>query len=206
VTYNPVSDGHESLSIYLQIGGTQYVIRGARGTCTFELNASQIPYLKFEFKGLFTLPIEAVRANPTLAAFKKPLPVNNVNTPTFTLKGQDMVMRSFMLNMGNQVEGRFLVGEEEILIVDRADNIDTKVKAKALAAAFNPYALALGEATLPIVLKHGTVAGNIAQIDVAKAQMQRPQGLENTQNIVEWPLRMIPVPTNGNDHWTLTLT
>ena len=206
VAYNPVSDGHESISIYFQVGGTQFVIRGARGTCTFELSSSAIPYLKFEFTGLFTTPTEQARANPVLGAFKKPLPVNNANTPVFTLNGQDLIMRSFMLNLGNEVAPRFLVGTEEILITDRADMVDTKVTAKALSAAFNPFDLAMDQSLIPIVLKHGTTAGNIAQIDIASAQMQRPQGLENTQKIVEWPLRLEPIPTNGNDQWTLTLT
>ncbi|SPH20987.1 hypothetical protein ASD8599_01728 [Ascidiaceihabitans donghaensis] len=205
VVYNPVSDGHESLSTYFQVEGTQHVIKGTRGTCTLDLSSSAIPYLNFEFTGLFTRPTEEARANPDLSGFMDPLPVNNANTPVFTVDGTSLTMRSFMLNLGNEIAPRFLVGEESILITDREDSVETKVVGVDLGT-FDPYGLALDQAEIPIVLKHGTQAGNIIQIDVARAQMQRLQGLENAQKIMEWPLRLSPIPDAGNDQWTLTLT
>ncbi len=205
VTYNPVSDDHESLAIHFMIAGTRFVMIGARGNCTIEYTSSGLPYLKFEFLGLFTQPSEQTRPEVSLAAFIKPLAVTKANTPTFTIDGVALVMRSLMLNLGNAVEPRFLVGSEGILITDKTESVETKVEAVPLGT-LNPFSLAAAQTDVAIELEHGLNAGNIASLTVSKAQMQRPQGLENTQNIVEWPLRLVPIPTVGNDQWSLTLT
>lgn len=205
VIYNPITDNHESVSIYLWIGSTRYVLRGTRGTAKFTINAQGIPYIEFEFTGLFTQPSEQTRTLPTLTAFQKPRVVSSTNTPTFTINSIAMVMRSFSLDLKNKVEPRFLVGAEAILITQREDMIATQVEAQPLSA-INPFTLAANQTTMPVNLVHGTGAGNIVTLNAPTAQMQRPQGLENAQDIKEWPLSLMPLPTVGNDQWTLTLT
>lgn len=206
VAYNPVSDAHESITLHLWIGATRYAIVGARGNCRLRIEAQKIPYLEFEFTGLFTLPAETARVTTTLTAFQKPDVVARANTPVFTLDGASLVMRSFLINLGNAVEGRFLVGSEDILITDKAETIQTSIEAVPLTT-FDPFAKAASQAAVAVALTHGTVAGRRVQIAVPKAQVQRLQGLENSQNIKEWPLRMVPLPNSGagNDQWTLTL-
>lgn len=205
VTYNPVSDDHESLTFHLYIGGTRYVLVGTRGTCIYRLNAQAIPYLEFEFTGLFKLPSEQARPTPVLTGWNAPKVGTKANTPVFTIDGTSFVMRSFALNFGNTVENRFLIGSEGVLITDRSESIETTVEAQPLSD-FDPFTLAYDATQVPVVLTHGLTAGSIATLQAPTSQMQRPQGLENSQNIKEWPLRMVPVPTSGNDQWTLTLT
>ena len=117
----------------------------------------------------------------------------------------DMVMRSFELDLGCKVEKRFLIGAEAILITQREDMIKTVVEAQPLTF-INPFTLAAAQTTVPVSLVHGVGAGNIATFAIPAAQMQRPQGLENAQDIKEWPLSLMALPTTGNDQWTLTLT
>lgn len=207
VTYNPVSAGHEALTLYLWIDSTLYKMTGARGTAVFRVNAQGIVYIEFDFTGLFTLPTDTPQSTPDLAAqiARKPKVATTVNTPTFSVHGVDLVMRSFALNLGNTVETRFLVGSDSVLITDRAETVETTVEAVTLAT-LNPFQLAADQATGAIALTHGTVAGSIASIAIPSAQMQRLQSLENQQNIKEWPLRLVPLPTAGDDQWTLTLT
>lgn len=207
VTYNPVTSAHESVTIHLWIDGTQYKMLGARGTCVMRVNAQGIPYLEFEFTGLWTVAVDAAQPTATIASqlTNKPVVATSVNTPAFSFNAVPLVMRSFALNLGNQVETRFLVRSESILITDRAETIEATVEAVPLAT-LNPYALARDQTTGALTLTHGTVAGKIATIAVPAAQLQRPSGLENQQNIVEWPLRMVPIPVSGNDQWTLALT
>jgi hypothetical protein len=205
VTYNPVSDSHESIALYVWVGGTQYVMLGTRGTCTMEFTAQGIPYLKFEFTGLFKLPSEQPRVAPALGSFQKPQVVTSANTTTFTINSIPLVMRSCMLNLGNAVEPRFLVGSEGILITDKSESVEATVEAVPLTT-LDPYQMANDQTSVPVSLVHGVGAGKIATLSLPTAQMQRPQGLENAQDITEWPLRMVPVPTVGNDQWTLTLT
>lgn len=205
VTYNPISESHESVTIYLWIGGTLYALRGARGTCTLTCSASAIPYLEFDFTALYAEPTETARDAPTLTGFQKPRVASNATTPTFTIDGTGLVMRSFSMDFGNQVEPRFLIGAEHILIVDRSELIETTVEAVPLTT-YNPYAKAAAAEDVDVTLVHGTKAGNIATLNAPTAQMQRPEGLANAQNVTEWPLRLQPRFAAGNDQWTLTLT
>ncbi|WP_323036252.1 phage tail tube protein [Pararhodobacter sp.] len=207
VAYNPVSRGHESAALHLWIGDTRYALTGIRGTATIRVNASGIPMVEFELTGLFVMPTEATPVVPDLDAQldAEVLAATTANTPTFTINSVAMVMRSFALAMGNQVEPRFLVGSDSVMITGRTDTIETTVEAKSLSA-FNPFALAKASTPLPVSLVHGTAAGKIITLSVPTAQMQRLSGLEEQQGIKEWPLKLAPLPNAGNDQWTLTFT
>lgn len=205
VVYNPISDSFESLTIYLHIDGHLFTLTGARGNCDIVVNASAIPQLEFTFTGLWTKPAAGTLPTPTYTAFKKPLVASNVATPTMTIDEEDMVMRNFKLAMGNQVEGRFLVGAEEIVIVDRSDMIETQVEAVAVAT-LDPWALARDQTAFAVALTHGAAAGRTAALAAPTCQMQRPGDPTEAQGIMEWPLNIVPLPASGNDQWTLTLT
>lgn len=205
VVYNPISKGHESVSIHIGIDGTRYVLLGAKGDAKFTVSASGIPMIEFTFTGFFTLPTEVANVAPDYSKFQAPTPATSTNTPVFTMAGGAYVLRSFALPMGNDVKPRFLIGAERVLITDRSEAVEATIEAVPLTT-FNPFQAARDGSQLPIVLKHGTAAGKIVQFDIPKAQMQRPQGLEEKGGIVEWPLRLAPQPTAGNDQWTLTLT
>lgn len=205
VTYNPVTDAHESVTIYLYIGETLYALKGARGTAKFNVTAQAQPKIEFEFTGLFVKPAESARPAADQTAFQKPEVATSARTPVFTIGGTPLIMRTAMLDLANSVEGRFLIGSEKILITDREDLLETTVEAVPLTT-IDPFDLAQNQTQVAVQLVHGTVAGKIATLDVPAAQMQRPQGLSYAQNIKEWPLRLIPLPVTGNDQWTLTLT
>ena len=205
VVYNPVSDEHESATFYLHIGGTRYVMYGARGNVRYVLGAQGIVYLEFTFTGLYDTPSEAARATPALSAFKAPQIASQRNTATFTMGGVSPVLRNLTLDLGNTVEARFLIGSEGILITDKQDMVEMTIEALPLTT-INPFSLAETQTAVALQLVHGTGAGRIATLDIDRLQMQRPQGLTNAQGIKEWPLRGIPLPDAGNDQWTLTLT
>lgn len=206
VTYNPVSDGFESLTHSMQIGGTLYKMLGVRGTAKLNWTARKVPEITFDLTGLWSKPVEAARVTPTnLSDFKDPKVVSKVNTPLFTLGGTALHMRSCELDLGNQVSTDFLVGHEEVEIEERKDMIATTVRAVPLTT-FDPYDLALSGADAPLVLTHGTLAGLITTLEASRAQVQRADGLEDASGKAEWPLRLLPRPSVGNDQWTLALT
>lgn len=66
-----------------------------------------------------------------------------------------------------------------------------------MAAAGTPQALSL---------VHGVGAGRICTLSVPAAQVLRPTGVEEQDGIVEWPLKFQPLPTSGNDQYTLAFT
>lgn len=204
VVYNPVSTAHESVTLHLWIDSTRYVLLGARGNCKLMVTAQGIPYLEFAFTGLWTLPAEAARVAPVLTAFQKPEVASKAKTPVCTLDGVAFVTRSLSLDLGNQVENRFLIGAESVLITDKSETVEMRVEAVPLTT-WNPFAKAEAQDAVALVLTHGTVAGRRATLTVPTMQLQRPQGLENSQNIKEWPLRAVPLPVLGNDQFTLSL-
>lgn len=205
VTYNPITDNPESVTIHFHYDGIRHRLRGARGNVKFMVEASGIPYLEFEFWGLFEPATDTVNPAPTLTAFRDPLVANNTNTPVFTIDGVAMVLRTFSFDIGSKVEPRFLIGSEGILITGREEKIEARVEARAMSI-FNPYSRAQAANRVPIVLQHGVTAGNRATLNVPLAQIQRPGGIEQQQNIAEWPLSFVPQQNAGNDQWTLTLT
>jgi hypothetical protein len=205
VVFNPISTGFQSVSIYFQLGGTLYRMPGARGTVTFMVTAQGIPYLEFEFTGLYVGPTEETVIAPTLTAFQKPQVASVANTPEFTLNAEVMVMRSFSLKLGNTVEPRFLVNSEEVIISDRDDMVEMVVEAKPVTL-INPYALAIAQTQVPLMLRHGTGVGRRTALSIPGLLLMRPNDLSENQGIVEWPLKGRAIGTDGTDQWTLTLT
>lgn len=206
VTYNPISEGQESGTFYFYIGETLFKMKGARGTSKFTISAQGIPQIEFSFTGLYDVPTQNARpTNAVLTAFKKPKIAAKAHTPIFTIAGTALKMRQFVMDLGVSVEPRLQVTSEEILITDRTEMIETTVDAEALTL-INPYQLAADQATVAVVLQHGTTIGSKITFNLPALQLQRPAGLEQNQGITEWPLKGVPLPTTGNDQWTLVLT
>ena len=208
VEYTPISDNFEKAAIYVQIGPTRYVLLGAVGTGEISFNAQGIPVCRGTWTGLWSLPSDqAPVAGIDLSNFVDPQVVTKANTPVYTVDGISFAMRNFGFNLGNDVQGRFLVGVERVLIVDRNETITCTVEAVPMAT-FNPYAKAsqTPKARMPIVLQHGTVVGRKVKFEAPACTLNRPSGIENQQGIVEWPLTFVPLPTDGNDQWTITLS
>lgn len=205
VAYAPRSADHESLTLYVNVDGTVYLLTGARGTVVMSANASSIPMLAFTFTGLWTKPSNGAIPTVDRSDWATPRVASDSNTPTFTIATVPCVMRTFSLDVGNEVEGRFLINSESIQIVDRAGLIETQIEAVGLST-LDPYALAQTGDTVAVSLVHGTGAGRIATLSAPYAQMQRPQPPTSAQGIVEWPLRLATLDSSGDDQWSLTLT
>ena len=206
VTYNPVSTSHDSATFYFQLGGTLWKMKGARGSVKFTLNAQTIPVMSFSFTGLFEVAAEAARPTPAFTTWRKPIIVSDANTPVHTVNGVPLILKEFNFDLGVKVEPRFLIGSHSIEIVGREEMIEAKVEAVPLSA-FDPFSLAVAQTEVPVVVTHGTVAGARCTITALLAQMQRTTALEESQGIVEWPLRLAPqIGATGNDQFTIAFT
>lgn len=207
VAYSRVSTGHESVTIYFNIDGIRHVMVGARGNVVLKVSAQGIPYLEFEFWGLFAQPSDVALPAVTLGSQLSLAPQigSSTNTPTFTVGGVTLVLREFSLDAGNQVVPRLLIRSETIMISDMDESIDMRVEAVPLAT-LNPFLLAQNATTQALSLVHGVGAGRICTLAVPTAQFQRPSGYQQQDGIVEWPLKMKALPTAGNDQLTLTFT
>jgi hypothetical protein len=203
VTYEPISTSFESLTFYVNIDGILHKMLGARGTFVAKLNALGIPVWSYTYTGLFVQPSSAAAPTPDYSVFQVPTAASKANTPTFTVDGVAMRMKSFEFNRGAQVERRFLINYEAIEITDAVESLSCTVDAVALAT-YNPFTAPAGDA-VAISLVHGTVAETRVKLDFGQAQQRRPS-YANDQNVVQWPLAFDPLPTDaGNDQWAITL-
>lgn len=204
VTYNPISSGFESVSIDFRIGDIRYQLNGARGNAVFRVEMG-IPYIEFEFWGLFNRPDAAAVVTPTLGGIR-PLAAQSVNTPTFTINSVPLGARSFVLNAGVSVIPRFTMGvAPEILITGReAEALDMQVEARTLAT-FDPYGLAEAGTLVPIALTHGVTAGRRIKFAAPAAQLLLIGAPTNSDGIVVNPYSARLRPTSGNDQFTLVL-
>lgn len=205
VTYTPVSDLLDSVTLYFQLGGTRYVMRGARGNLKVALSSQGSPMMQFSFLGLFQVATEVVRPAITPSGWADPLLASNTNTPILTVNGVSVKAKDFSFDMGNKVEPRLLIGSDSIQITDRAETIEARVEAEVLST-LNPYALAIAQTKVPVILQHGTVAGKKLTINAPYALVQRTTGLEESQGIIEWPLRLAPMQNVGNDQFSIVCT
>ncbi|MBI1201493.1 MAG: hypothetical protein GC182_03175 [Rhodopseudomonas sp.] len=205
VTYSPISLAMESAAVYFWIGATKHVLLGARGTAEITLDAQGIPRIAWTITGLWTLPAESAAATPDLTSFLEPLIATKANTPAFTVNAVSLVLRSYKLTLGNDVQPRLLVGREEIIIPDRAEQLVCNVEAVPLTT-LNPFALAQARTRVAVSIVHGTAAGNIVTIAAPTCQVKRMTGYEQNQNILEWPLPLAPLPDEGNDQFSIVLT
>ena len=208
VVYNPISTGMDSVAVYFTIGATKHVMLGCRGTGTIEINAQKIPVLKFTLTGTFTIPTEEAAATPDFSAFMAASLATTANTPVFTVDSVPMVLESYSLNLGNDVQQRLLIGVESVIIVDHSEVVSAKVEALPLTT-FDPFSRAQDpNERFPVNITHGTAAGFIAAINAPNCQMGRLSSYENSQGILMWPLTMRPLPLagTGNDQFSITLT
>lgn len=208
VTYNPISVNHKSGTIYFYLDNVLYKMLGCRGTVTYSYTTQGIPYLEFEFMGMFVQPVTGtlpVATYGTQLTFS-PVPGNSVNTPVFTIGGVSLILRSLKLSAGNEVKPRLLTRSESIMITAKSEMLDMVIEAPTLGT-WNPYSLSDDASTLrPVVLTHGTQVGRTHTVSVPAAQILRPTGVNQQDGIVEWPIKAVPLPVAANDQFTLAFT
>lgn len=183
--FTPNSTGTSSVTIFYNMADQLHAIVGARGSVSFTLNAGELPMMSFSFTGLYVAPTAASGDNllstVDQSAYVQPLPVNDTYTTAATLAGQTLVMESFSLDMGVDVQYRNLVNAEKVIIVDRSPTGSISFEAPTLATK-NWFTHALDDlktvgGALSIV--HGTTDGNIITIAAPKVQVTEPSYAES---------------------------
>lgn len=201
VTYNPITDNQEAATCYFYIGNTLHKIVGCRGTGRVVLNANQLPRIEWEFTGLYVPPTSAAPPAVTITAWQAPIPASKVNTPTFNVHGTALVAEGITVDFGNEVNGRFLIGQESVEVVDRKSVGQVIFESPSIATK-DYFAAAVGRITDTISVIHGTVAGKIIEVAAPKVEIGRP-AYSNGGKIVMMTVPLILKPNTGNDEWSL---
>lgn len=203
VVYSPISDDFESGSVYWNHDGVKHVLVGVRGNLTADFTAKKHPVFKVSLTGLLGTVTDTAPPATVLTAFKKPVIVSKAAT-TLAIHGVSSPAESFTFDLGQKVEPRFLIGDESIEITERSATGTAVVEAASLATV-DWFAKALAGTRGDLQLVHGTVAGNIVQIDGAAVEIGKPtQG--QSQGILTYSLPLAFCPVSGNDELTITVT
>lgn len=206
VVYSPVSAGEEAVSIYFNMDGTNHILLGARGSMSMDFTPSRIPRYRFRMMGLLGTIADTALPAADLSGFKRGRHVNKART-TMTLHGVNQTAQpceTLSLDLGVQVEPRFLIGEELITITDRRVTGSVTVAARLLAVK-NWFAAASDRTAGALQLVHGTAAGDIVQIDAPAVEIGRP-GTGQTQGNLNYALPLYLTPTGaGDDELTITV-
>lgn len=203
VTYAPLSTAFPSLSMYFATDGQQHKILGARGdVVSLNLTPGEIPRISFRFMGLYSTPSSVADPTPTLTAWKTIKPINNANTPTFTIAAVARPMIAFTFALGNNLQYRNIVGGESVEIVDRAPSAQFSIEAPALSVK-NYFTDVLASTLAALNIVHGVGAGNLCTLACPNSQMY---GLsyEDAQGVTALKGSFAFIPgSGGNDECTI---
>lgn len=205
VSYKPVSDSFESITLHFEQDGQIHKVLGARGSMNIEMSAGQLPMMKFTFTGLYAQPV-AGTLTADFSAFQVPLPVTEANTPVYNVHGYDAVASSMTLDLANDVKHRNLVNQESVIIVDRAPSGQFVIDAPTLADK-NMFALVEshnGVTTGAVQIQHGTAAGNIVQLDAPAVQLSNISH-SDLDGQFAYQLDARYIPAAGDDELVITV-
>lgn len=174
VAYFPVSGSFDSNTIYFRHDGQLHRLLGARGTVAMEMDARSIPKYAFKYTGLFVTPQSQVDPTPDFSGHIPALPVNNANTTTFSIHGENLIMDKFGIDMANVVDYDNFVGQEEVVMSDRAPVGNVTFKSVPISVK-NWFTTARDNVLGPYSWVHGTAAGNILTVSGPAAQVRQPK-------------------------------
>ncbi len=202
--YEMVSEGEPTLTLYGYLDKTKFAMTYSKGTVSFELNAKGIPVMKFEFIGKYIAATEEV-AMPTgvdYSSFVQPKTVGKTNTPTFTFHGLSACMSAFSINLANALAWRELVNCAAPHSPDRQPTGSVTMEMPSVAVKDWAEVVRLST-TGACQLIHGTVAGNIIQLDMPAVQC-KPFTLQDDQSIAMINMPFDINPVDGDDELTIT--
>ncbi len=202
VEYLPVSEDEESGTVYFYMAGALHKGVGVRGNLELVVDAVDVPRFRPSLTGLFQAVAPAALPDADFDAFTKPLVATKTNTPTFTLHGHSGKLASLNLNLGNDVAYRNLVGAESVDITDRAASGRISIEVPDPTAK-NFFTIAAAGDTGALQVVHGTVAGNIVQVDVPKVQLTNPR-YANRNGVSFLDMDLYIVPDEGDDELVIT--
>jgi len=203
VAYDQVSANEEAVTAYFHLHGQKHAILGVRGSWGIRVTSPGQAFIHFKLVGLWADPASVVDPTPDYTAFKKPVAVNNANT-TFSLHGYAARLVELTLDQNNETPYRNLVGVEEIAVADRAWSGSVTIEAPALSAK-NFFTTVKNDTIAALQLVHGKTAGNIIQIDAARAQLDSPQyGDADGLTTLQMGITLLPSAPFADDEIKLT--
>jgi hypothetical protein len=173
VEYAPVSSAQESITAYADESGALHKLTGARGNVSWLFPKDDIAQLQFDFCGRWNAPAAVALPALTLSGFIDPVAVNKANTATFTMDGFPAVLENLTINLGNKIVPRDRPNAATIRLTDRMATGSVTFEDPGIGTK-DFFAITSAQTLFVMQIIHGTVAGNIIQLDAPKVQMLSP--------------------------------
>lgn len=170
VTYDPVSVDPDSGTAYFYQGPHLHKALGARGAMGFELEVGKMPYFTFDYRALYAAIAAGAPTGVDYSGYRVPSPVEDANTPTFTLFGYAALLQKLSIGGGRTPSYRNLVGQEAIRLGPRRITGQATIVAPGIAA--KDYYAAMKAGTLgALSCIHDSAAGDIVEVAAAAVQI-----------------------------------
>lgn len=196
VEYVPVSDNTESASVYFYMGDNLHKLIGARGNVKSSFEKG-IPYLEFNFIGLWEDPAKIVAPTPDWSAFQKPAPTGKGVTSGFSLLGYTAKPYKLAVDLGQDVKYIETLTTETIDLNDRKSSGSVSIEAPNLDV-HNFFLDAKNDVTGSLAIQHGQVAGLICKIDCPKVRVGAPKYGDN-EGTTSLEMGLVLIPTAAGD-------
>lgn len=206
-TYDPVSSGEKTLTIYYYLDGRRSIFLGARcSACQIVLSAKQIPMLKFTFLGTIGTFSDTALPSFDTSGYIAPATVSTANTTGLSLHGFTTAKwESLTIDLGPQATYRQIVGGESVEMTGRKVSGSLVMEA-TLLATFDPFTKAKNGTTGAFAVQHGQTAGNIIALSGPKMQFDTVSE-SDSDGIAMWSLGMQfqTSSASGNDEFKIVV-
>lgn len=200
-TYNPISTGIKSASIYYWLNDQKFQILGCRGTIDWDFTIKQFPKAHAKVTGLFAIPTNAAIAAPTLTTWQDP-PAIETETWTLTVNGTAINATGLQVSQNNEIPIHEGSEAREFALLDRKVSGTLKVYDPSIAN-FDFWTLAKAGTKVPIVSIVDGGAGLKTTMTMPLCQLELPKFAENDKAVgLEIPFVAI-ASSAGNDDYAL---
>lgn len=203
VTHSLISVGQESLTLYYWADGVLFKLKGARGERRERWASRKAPVASYTFTGLHVPMVDATMPTPTLPAVPRPVATNKSNTQVL-VDGYAVVLSSFEIGLGNDVQYFNRTGRENVEIVDRspAGRVVFELPLAAQKDFLGATGFCTTAAAAPMSIVHGNQPGNILTRSIPKVQFLKPK-FTNEQGVMMLDCELhIARPSLGGSNFT----
>lgn len=203
VTYDLVSDGFESVTIYAYVDKILHKLTGARGKVTFDFTAKQLGMMKFEFTGRWRAATATTLPTSDYGDFVTPVAFNYVNTPTMSVHGYNAAVNAISFDTGNNVVYRNMPGRESVDLTDRKMVGNMTIEAPEIGDK-DFFTIAKNTTPGAISLIHGTTAGNIVEVSAPSVTVSEV-AYQEQDGVVMLSMKNTYLPVDGDDEFQLII-
>jgi hypothetical protein len=205
--YTPVDDGFKTVTCIVTEELIQQQSAGVRGNFGIEANPGALPVFTFSnWLGSYSRPIALALTAPDDSAYQEAVPVTFSNTSVLTVDGNSFPVSGFTFDAGVTVTRTNQPNRMESVVEDRQPSgtiILSPATANAIIALIADVESHAGTTDVPIVLTHGSGAGNILTLNIYAANF----GEISDQVVAGETYFSLPfsvMPDASGDEWRLT--